>query len=280
MNRSSFSIITPSYRNSEWLKLCIASVHDQAMVLEHIVQDAGSDDGTLDWLPSDSRVRTFVEKDAGMYDGVNRGLRRATGDYLAYLNCDEQYLPGALEKVHDFFEANPEVDVVFGDVVIVESSGEFRCFRKVNLPWYYYTKVCSNLCTFTAGTFMRRSVLDQHQLYFDPTYRALGDADWMLRALRVPLRMAVLGAYTSTFTETGQNLGQLPVSAKETQALIASAPLWARRAAPVFKMGHRLRRIIQGSYSQKPFEYSIHTQQTGDQRIPFSVTKPTARWVR
>ena len=103
-----FSIITPSFRNSQWLKLCIASVADQQGVeLEHIVQDSCSDDGTQDWLPHDQRVKAFIEKDGGMYDAVNRGYRRATGDILAYLNCDEQYLPGALKAVHDFFESHP-----------------------------------------------------------------------------------------------------------------------------------------------------------------------------
>src|SRR6187399_1388121 len=106
------SIVTPSFRNSNWLKLCIASVADQQGVeVEHIVQDAGSDDGTLDWLPGDSRVKAFVETDSGMYDAINRGFRRATGDILAYLNCDEQYLPGALATVRDFFEKNPDVEV-------------------------------------------------------------------------------------------------------------------------------------------------------------------------
>ena len=81
-----FSIVTPSFRNSEWLKLCIASVADQGVEHEHIVQDSCSDDGTGDWLPRDSRVKAFVEKDQGMYDAVNRGYRRATGDILAYLN--------------------------------------------------------------------------------------------------------------------------------------------------------------------------------------------------
>ena len=72
-----FSIVTPSFRNSKWLKLCIASVADQdGVTLEHIVQDAGSDDGTLDWLPQDQRVQVYVEKDNGMYDAVNRGFRR------------------------------------------------------------------------------------------------------------------------------------------------------------------------------------------------------------
>ena len=93
-----FSIVTPSFRNSQWLKLCIASVADQQGVeLEHIVQDSCSDDGTQDWLPRDRRVSAFIEKDGGMYDAVNRGYCRAQGDILAYLNCDEQYLPGALK---------------------------------------------------------------------------------------------------------------------------------------------------------------------------------------
>src|SRR5258708_5193184 len=83
-----FSARTPSFRNSQWLKLCVASVADQGVELEHIVQDAGSDDGTLDWLPRDPRVKPFVESDQGMYDAINRGLRRANGEILSYLNCD------------------------------------------------------------------------------------------------------------------------------------------------------------------------------------------------
>src|SRR5262245_14646350 len=76
------SIVTPSYRSSVWLKFCISSVADQNAEVEHIVQDAGSDDGTLDWLSKDSRIRTFVEKDRGMYDAINRGFEKSSGDIL------------------------------------------------------------------------------------------------------------------------------------------------------------------------------------------------------
>src|SRR5689334_24407188 len=112
-----FSIVTPSFRNSEWLKLCIASVADQDVEHEHIVQDSCSDDGTQEWLPQDKRVSAFIEKDKGMYDAVNRGFRRAKGELLAYLNCDEQYLPDALNKVNAFFARHLEVDVLFADTV-------------------------------------------------------------------------------------------------------------------------------------------------------------------
>ena len=88
--RVRISIVTPSFRNSDWLKLCVASVADQVGVeVEHIVQDALSDDGTQEWLARDRRVQAYFEKDAGMYDAVNRGWRRSKGEILAYLNCDE-----------------------------------------------------------------------------------------------------------------------------------------------------------------------------------------------
>src|SRR3954467_9436411 len=138
-----FSIITPSFRNSSWLKLCVASVADQSGVtFEHIVQDSCSEDETKNWLPSDPRVKAFIEKDAGMYDAVNRGWRRATGEILAYLNCDEQYLPGALQAVHDFFQQHPQTDVLFADTLVLDKDGRFICCRKSLVPrknvmWVY-----------------------------------------------------------------------------------------------------------------------------------------------
>src|SRR5579872_6166237 len=130
-----FSIVTPSFRNSKWLKLCIASVADQqGVTFEHIVQDSCSDDGTQDWLPHDKRVKAFIEKDKGMYDAVNRGWKRAQGEIVAYLNCDEQYLPGALKAVHDCFAQNPTVEAVFADTLVVDPEGGYLCYRKSLLP--------------------------------------------------------------------------------------------------------------------------------------------------
>src|SRR5438067_2341146 len=138
------SIVTPSFRSSAWLKLCIASVADQAGVqVEHIVQGSQSDDGTLDWLPRETRVKAFIEKDSGMYDAVNRGFRRAQGEILAYLNCDEQYLPGALSSVADFFSRHPDVDVAFGNVVVVNAKGLYICSREVLSPDLYHVWVCT-----------------------------------------------------------------------------------------------------------------------------------------
>ena len=187
-----FSITTPSFRGSKWLKLCIASVADQPVELEHLVQDAGSDDGTLDWLPTDPRVRACVEKDRGMYDAVNRGYRRAQGDILAYLNCDEQYLPGTLARVRKFFEQHPGVDVLFGDCLVVNADGTYLCERRSLTPQLLHTWTASNLAFLTAATFLRRRVLEQHALWFNADYRDAGDQDWALRLVRARLPTAVL----------------------------------------------------------------------------------------
>src|SRR6266852_6172722 len=80
-----FSIITPSFLGRQWLPLCIASVADQQGVeVEHIVQDSCSGDGTEELLKNYSSVTAYVEKDEGMYDAVNRGFSRSTGEILAY----------------------------------------------------------------------------------------------------------------------------------------------------------------------------------------------------
>lgn len=253
---------------------------DQGIELEHIVQDAGSDDGTLDWLPQDQRVKAFVEKDAGMYDAVNRGLRRATGELLAYLNCDEQYLPGALPAVTGFFKQNPSIEIVFGDTVVIDAAGKFVCYRKVQLPLKYHTWVSGNLSILTCAMFFRRSVIARHNLFFETRYRDLGDADWIMRAIKKRIPMAVLRRFTSAFTETGQNMNLLPNAQREKREFIQSAPRWAQKLSSLFVVHHRLRRLVQGAYSQQPFAYSIYTRASANQRVSFQVEHPTTRWVR
>jgi glycosyltransferase involved in cell wall biosynthesis len=273
-----FSIVTPSFRNSAWLKLCIASVADQPGVeCEHIVQDACSDDGTPDWLPRDPRVQAFIEKDGGMYDAINRGFRRATGDILAYLNCDEQYLPGALLAVGEFFAAHPDVEIVFADSIVVDAVGGYLCHRKVLVPLKYHSMVCT-LGVLSCAMFFRRSVLEKYDLFFDPKWRDAGDLDWVLRALARHARMAVLRRFTSTFADTGDNMNLKPNARLETQLIFASAPPLAQKLAPAIKIYHRLRRLLRGIYFQKPFSYSIYTPASPERRTEVRVDKPTFIW--
>ncbi len=274
------SIVTPSFRGASWLPLAIASVADQGVRAEHIVQDAGSDDGTLDWLTMDSRVRAFVESDRGMYDGVNRGYRRARADLLAYLNCDEQYLPDALPRVIAFFNCHPQVDIVFGDCLVVDAAGRYICERRSLTPQLVHTWTASNLAFLTAVTFIRRRVLDAHQLWFNADYREAGDQDWALRVVRGGVKTAVLPEFLSAFTETGANLGLSAHTARERQAFHATAPWWARCLAPLALAHYRLRRWRAGHYHCAPHDYAIYTREHPTARQLFHVAHPTYRWVR
>jgi glycosyltransferase involved in cell wall biosynthesis len=254
-------------------------VADQGVELEHIVQDSCSDDGTQDWLPHDPRVKAYIEKDKGMYDAVNRGFQRAKGEILAYINCDEQYLPGALRVVWEHFQKHPELEIIFADTVVVEADGRFNCFRKVLRPLEYHTAVCS-LATLTCSTFMRRSVIEHRKLLFDTKYRDLGDSDWVLRAIRSGARMGVLRYYTSIFTETGENMNLLPNAMRERKEFLALAPGWVRKLRPLWLAHHRMRRLLSGTLRQAPFTYSIYTSSSPEKRVAFKVDKPVAQWIR
>ena len=273
------SIITPSFRNSAWLKLCIASVADQDGVdVEHIVQDAGSDDGTLDWLVDDPRVQAVVEKDGGMYDAVNRGFRRASGEILAYLNCDEQYLPGALKAVHDYFAAHPEVDVLVSDTVITDADGGFLCHRYgfVPLP----NSIWARFTVITCALFIRRRVLDEHSLFFDTKWRDMGDFFWVLEAVRHKLRFGELRQFTSAFTETGENMNLKPNAARERALKRSMTPRLVKVFEPLLIAKHRLRMLLAGMFSQTAFDYGLYTLKSPNERVVHHVAKPSARWRR
>src|SRR5271168_3704138 len=234
-----FSIITPSFRNSNWLKLCIASVADQQGVEhEHIVQDSCSDDGTQDWLPHDPRVKAFIEKDGGMYDAVNRGYRRATGDILAYLNCDEQYLPGALAAVREFFEKNPRVEVALAGTIVTDGDGQYLCHRHSMTPqtrhlWFRFPMLTSSI-------FIRRKVIHERGIFFDTRWRDLGDFHWVLALMENNVPMAVCDAFTSIFADTGENMMLKPNAIREKAETDTMIPHWVRWLKPVWVVHHRL----------------------------------------
>ena len=287
-----FSIITPSYKQLDWLKLCSASIADQAGVsIEHIVQDAGSGSEMEAWgeaWPGEVAARRtpggepfsfrmISEKDDGMYDAVNRGLRRASGEILAYLNCDEQYFPGALAAVDQFFREHPTVDVLFGDVVVVDAAGRYMCSRPVILPTFYHAQICT-LGVFTAATFFRRRLIDEEKLFFDPAWRDNGDSVWVLELLRRKVSMAVARRFVTAFTDTGDNMNTKPNAIAEQVRLRQSAPQWAQRLAPLWVLQHRLRRLFAGVYLPRKLSYAIYTREHPRERQTFAVDRPTFLW--
>ena len=301
-----FSIITPSFNQLDWLRLCVASVRDQladgqwgggGVAIEHIIQDAGTPGieefarevgadfhrkGQLvsrgKYTESSSyRITIYCESDTGMYDAVNRGYARATGEVLAYLNCDEQYLTGTLAKVSEWLFANPAKSVLFGDALVVRSDGSYLCTRKVSRPGRLYTLVSQNLSIFTAATFIRKTVYDGG-LRFDTRYKDVGDAVWALDVVRRNLQMGFFGSVLTAFTDTGDNMNMRPNAIREKEEMFLSAPLWARKFRHLFIGVHRFKRLLLGAYTRAPLDYSIFTMQSPGRRILFSVPRQTHKW--
>jgi glycosyltransferase involved in cell wall biosynthesis len=118
------SVLTPSYEYGRFIADGIESVIQQrGLRLQCIIQDAGSGDETLEVLQSlGHRVERASETDLGKSDGLNRALAKATGDWIAWLNADEYYLPDGLRVLVEEGDTSG-ADVVYGDCVTVDREG-------------------------------------------------------------------------------------------------------------------------------------------------------------
>jgi glycosyltransferase involved in cell wall biosynthesis len=356
-----FTIVTPSYNQLDWLRLCVASVRDQVesagadgekvgmwecgsraerdrlersdsrgagspageinvgrweggrraeatkseetrsgISIEHIVQDAGTPgiedfaremggefylDGKKVGRCEGSKVGSggysltiYSEKDAGMYDAINKGLRRATGEICAYLNCDEQYLPGTLAAVAEWFGRGKADEVAFGDIVVVRPDGSYLCDRTAMVPTKLHTLVSGNLAVYSAATFFRREAVVDRGLLFSPDWKVVGDSVWILSLLTAGLRMGLLRRRVSSFIYSGENLSLDAKGSEERNRLRATACAGARVVAPAIVALFRLRRMLRGGYSLGAQDYAIYTSTSGHRRATFQVERPTHRW--
>jgi glycosyltransferase involved in cell wall biosynthesis len=272
------SVITPSFQQSAWLRLCAASVADQQGVQhEHIVQEAGDGSDFEASVSQFPKLRYYREADSGMYDGINRGLGKARGEICVQLNCDEQLLPGALQQVSEFFSAHPEVDLAFAGTVVVHAGGDYICTRPGIVPWKILTEL-QHMSTLTCATFFRREFVEKHSLYFDTSFRGVGDSDWLRRVMRLKPHAVKLPFLTSAFFDTGENFALSPAHLAEAATIRNNWPIMMRLAYPALVQAHRLRKFVAGDYSQQPFTYQIYTRENPAERRSFHVPRSTGVW--
>ena len=272
-----FSIVTPSFRQLAWLKRAVRSVADQQGVeVEHIIQDAGTGPELEAWVRGNSTAQLFVEKDNGMYDAVNRGLARATGDICAYLNCDEQYLPGTLARVARCFEENPSADAVAGDYLVIGADNELLSFRKVT-PLRRSMILTDHLYAFTCAIFFRRRLFTEG-LRFNDQLRDVADAQWVTEVLRAGHRFALVHEYLTTFVFTGENRSVGEVARQERLAARARLPLWMRAAAPALRAYRHVEKLLAGGYASRPISYEIYPSEDAVERARFTAERPSFRY--
>jgi glycosyltransferase involved in cell wall biosynthesis len=117
------SIITATFNSERHLERCLESIHSQGGELDHVVIDGGSTDGTLAILERyRGKFSHFVsEPDRGISDAFNKGLRLCSGDVIGIVSSDDYLLPGALDKIRQDWAERGACDVVFGNVIFLDS---------------------------------------------------------------------------------------------------------------------------------------------------------------
>ena len=178
------SVVTPSFNQAPFLEACIRSVVGQNYPnLEYIVIDGGSTDGSVQIIKSFEKDLAYwvSEPDAGHYDAVNKGFRRATGDIFAWLNSDDLYTPWTFAVVADVFERLPEVQ-----------------WLSTLYPLFWNIAGAATLCTQLPGfdrsevlrrgkgvqqesTFWRRSLWERAGGALDTSFKLAGDLDLWAR---------------------------------------------------------------------------------------------------
>lgn len=180
-----FSIVTITFNAEQTLPATLASVVEQTFAdYEYIVVDGQSTDRTVEIARSSGVPRMSIksEKDSGLYDAMNKGIDRANGDYLIFLNAgDAFHSPSSLQELADAVKSGNCPDIVYGQTQIVDSERRFISMRHLTAPK-----------RLTFGSF-RRGMLVCHQAFvvrraladhYDLRYRFSADYEWCLRMLK------------------------------------------------------------------------------------------------
>lgn len=124
-----FSIVTPVRNGMPWLPECVQSVAAQRteVDVEHLVFDAGSTDGSREWLRDNAALgyTSIFEPDAGQTDALIKGFARATGDAFGWLNADDLLQPGALSHVAAAFRSDAAPVLVSGCCIVIDAAGTY-----------------------------------------------------------------------------------------------------------------------------------------------------------
>jgi glycosyltransferase involved in cell wall biosynthesis len=181
------SIITVVYNNCETLEDTILSVKSQQIEnLEYVIIDGGSTDGTLEIIQKYQKdINIFLtEKDKGIYDAMNKGISLATGDIIGILNSDDIYFDSkTLSKVLEMYTLDPNLDILYGDLVYVKQKNTNTIVRKwKSLPYYNHFFDNGNVPPHPS-LFVKKHVYNNFGL-FNIKFKLAADYEFMLRIFK------------------------------------------------------------------------------------------------
>lgn len=206
------SIITVVYNGESLIERTIKSVLEQTYTnIEYIIVDGLSTDSTLTIVEKygSTIAKIISEKDKGIYDAMNKGLKIATGDYVLFLNAgDELYTKVTLSKV---FENTTNADVYYGNTAITNESGQQLADRRLTPPLQLTWKSLKyGMCVSHQSFIAKRVLCDSYNL----DYQISADIDWVINVLKRSDKIINTQIYISKFLEGGTS------NKNQTKALV------------------------------------------------------------
>ncbi len=215
------SIITPSYNQVEYLEQTIHSVLGQDYpAMEYLIVDGASSDGSVELIQRYAERLTWwcSERDAGQAEAINKGLTRAQGEVVAWLNSDDLYLPGAIAGAVTALQADPELGMVFGDAYTIDPLG--RQLKLLSFGNWGLDDLISFRIICQPAVFMRRTVLEKAG-YLEPSYHYMLDHHlWIRMARLAPIRHIPQVWAAARQHPAAKNVNQAPGFGRETLALL------------------------------------------------------------
>jgi glycosyltransferase involved in cell wall biosynthesis len=205
-----FTILTPVRNGASTIGDTLRSVHLQSVpCIEHLVIDANSDDGTSELVRAfpNTVIRHVRERDAGLYDAMNKGIGLARGDIIGIVNADDRLLPGAIEAVQRAMQ-DSNVEFVYGDVRTVKPDGTEVGLFPVHDEWvegrkHWHGRDWRFIVPFNhPGLFVRRSLYVRLGGY-NLSYRLAADHEFMCRLIANRVRGKRVHATLAEFTLGG-----------------------------------------------------------------------------
>jgi glycosyltransferase involved in cell wall biosynthesis len=197
------SVITAAYNGSKYLPAMLDSVLAQDLKdYEHIVINDGSDDdgATERVLSAYEHLKVIHQENQGQYSALNVGLELARGKYIVIINQDDAFAaPDVFTSMISRMEEDWEIDSIYGKIQFFDENGELlpyvRARQKKHSRWFI-TQVS---CIHHGTLFVRRSLLEEHNLRFDPYFRMAGDWDWIIGVIRHSRKVEFVDRYLVSF---------------------------------------------------------------------------------
>jgi len=219
------SIITTNYNTDKYLEETIKSILNQKgnFELEYIITDGKSTDGSLEIIKKyKDKLRYISEKDKGQSNGINKGLRMATGDIVAFLNADDIYLDNTLDTVVRYFKDNPECMWLTGYCKIIDENGKqikkyITEYKNRKLRRFTFEQLLIEDCISQPATFWRRELLNEVG-YIDESLHFSMDQDLWARFAK-KYKLHLIREYLACFrftsdTKTGSNVDKTLIESK------------------------------------------------------------------